>query len=233
MLPYLCSWGRPAVLSQSPADRISAVEDEAVLVLSSLSKDRPDDINSCVVIRSCILPRISRLVTDLDMDRNAQFRAQFPNGADRIPGEKYERRIRHIELMLQLVKNRESFGPGFWASIAKWQVQTYQRYCTKLLEDYINSTRSMSESRDEAKVFIGTLEKALQRAYALPEPDEGKAQLSDVFFIRSIYNDPDVRALVASERFTPEKRLEVQRVAEELLRQQPMFPPKCYALQEA
>lgn len=91
----------------------------------------------------------------------------------------------------------------------------------------------MAKGGDEVKAFIGALEKAVQRAYGLPVPEEGKAQLSDVFSIRSIYNDPDVWALVTSERFTLEKRLELQRVAEELLIQQPMFPPNCYALQRA
>ncbi|KAG8976591.1 hypothetical protein FRC05_003430 [Tulasnella sp. 425] len=91
----------------------------------------------------------------------------------------------------------------------------------------------MAEGRDEVKVFIGALEKAVQRAYALPVPEEEEAQLSDVFSIRSIYNDPDVWALVNSKRFTPEERLELQRVAEELLIQQPMFPPDCYALDRA
>lgn len=97
----------------------------------------------------------------------------------------------------------------------------------------MNSTRGMSQSRDELKIFIGVLEKAVQRACALAGPDEGKAQLSDVFSIRSIYNDPDVRALVASERFTLDERLELQRVAEELLIQQPMFPPERYVRQMA
>lgn len=103
--------------------------------------------------------------------------------------------------------------------------------CLKLLEDYRESASSIPGDSAGATVFISALEKAVQRAHALPEPDPEKAEISDAFSIRSIHNDPDVRLLVASGDFTPEKRLELQRMAEDILQQQPMFPPECYALQ--
>lgn len=70
----------------------------------------------------------------------------------------------------------------------------------------------------------------MKRAHALPEPDPEKAQLADVFCIRNIYDDPDLKVLIASDRFTTEKRLALQEVVDDLLLQQPMFPPECYAL---
>lgn len=100
----------------------------------------------------------------------------------------------------------------------------------KLLRDYKEAMFDMPEDKEEAEVFIGALEKAVGRAHALPEPDAEKAQFSDVFAVRNIYDDPDIKALVNSDRFTPEKRLVLQEAVEDLLSQQPMFPPECYAL---
>ncbi|KAG8964242.1 hypothetical protein FRC00_003234 [Tulasnella sp. 408] len=131
------------------------------------------------------------------------------------------------------VKNSNSFGPEFWASIARWQIEAYRRFGNKLLQDYKDATCDMRENRDDVEVFTAALEKAVKRAYALPEPDPEKAQLEDVFSIRNIYDDPDVKALITPDRFSAEKRLALQEVVEELLMQQPMFPPECYALRRA
>lgn len=99
-----------------------------------------------------------------------------------------------------------------------------------MLRDYKDATRDLPEDKDGVGAFIAALEKAVKRAYALPEPDPEKARLSDAFSIRNIYDDHDVKALISSDRFTPEKRLKLQEAVEELLMEQPMFPPESYAL---
>lgn len=88
----------------------------------------------------------------------------------------------------------------------------------------------MPDDREGVDAFIGALEKVVKRAHALPEPDPKKARISDVFSIRNAYDDPDVKALIDSNRFTSGKRLELQNAVEDLLSQQPIFPPECYAL---
>lgn len=98
------------------------------------------------------------------------------------------------------------------------------------MRDYKNAVRNLSEDKDGVEAFIAALEKAVKRANALPEPDPEKARLSDAFAIRNVYDDHDVKALISSDRFTPEKRLKLQEAVEELLLEQPMFPPDCYAL---
>ncbi|KAG8914930.1 hypothetical protein FRC00_009598, partial [Tulasnella sp. 408] len=65
----------------------------------------------------------------------------------------------------------------------------------------------MPEDKEDAEIFIGALERAVRRVHALPEPDAEKAQLSDVFAVRNIYDDPEIKVLINSDRFTPEKRL--------------------------
>lgn len=108
----------------------------------------------------------------------------------------------------------------------------HPQVCEKLLREYREATYDIKDDRAGVEAFIGALESAVKRAQALPDPDPEKARASDVFSIRSPYDDPDVKALIDSDRFTPGKRLELQNAVEELLLQQPMFPPECYALQE-
>lgn len=99
-----------------------------------------------------------------------------------------------------------------------------------LLKDYRNATQNVPHDRDGVKAFTDALEKAVKRAHALQEPDQEKGQLCHVFSIRNIYDDPDIKALISSDRFTQEKRLKLQESVEDLLQQQPVFPPECYAL---
>lgn len=99
------------------------------------------------------------------------------------------------------------------------------------MRDYRDATRDIPEDKDGAEVFIAALDRAVRRAHSLPEPDPEKARLSDVFLIRNVYDDEDMKALIFSDRFTPKKRLELQEAVEELLLDQPMFPPECYRLQ--
>lgn len=182
------------------------------------------------IVGNCILPKVESLL--VRMEQKGQIGPQRMVDATDLRSEKnYEMRVAHIELMVNLVENRESFGPKFWASIAKWQMETYRRFCDTLLRDYKDSTRDMAEDKDGVEVFTAALEKAVRRAYALPEPDPEKAQISDIFLIRNIYDDPDVQSLISSDRFNQEKRRELQEAVEEMLTEQPMFPPACYTLQ--
>ncbi|KAG8952462.1 hypothetical protein FRC04_004522 [Tulasnella sp. 424] len=181
------------------------------------------------IVANHIFPKISKLLASMKQEGFMEGRQiDLDSGQSE---KRYERRVSHIELMVKLVENRESFDPKFWASIAKWQIDTYRRSCDNLLRDYKDSTRDMSDDKDGVEVFIAALEKAVQRAYALPEPDPEKAQISDVFVIRNVNDDPDVQSFIYSDRFSQEKRRALQETVEELLTEQPMFPPACYAFQ--
>ncbi|KAG8919864.1 hypothetical protein FRC01_001055 [Tulasnella sp. 417] len=224
--------------SKRSIERVLDIKGDALRLLSCLLQKSPydlkdlDDRSPIIIVHKLIIPRIEKLTADISQNRDALLQSSLTSRAERTANEKYERRARHAELMLYLVKNQESFGPTFWASIISWQMMMYRRSCIKLLEAYRDSaSRHLSGNSDGAKVFMSALETAVQRANALPEPDPEKAEISDAFSIRSIYNDPDLGFLVGSAGFSLEKRLGLQQMTEDILLQQPMFPPECYALQ--
>ncbi|KAG8911424.1 hypothetical protein FRC01_005719 [Tulasnella sp. 417] len=188
--------------------------------------------DSSGILQGCIVPRIQRALSKVELDRRIGPQGGLWGMSGLLPEKKNERMVAHIELMLYLVNNRESFGPGFWASIARWQIDTYRQFGDKLLRDYKTATQNIPVDRDGVQAFTDALEQAVKRAHTLQEPDQEKGQLSDVFYIRNIYEDPDIKLLIASDRFSPEKRLKLQESVEDLLQQQPVFPPECYALRE-
>ncbi|KIO15392.1 hypothetical protein M407DRAFT_13310, partial [Tulasnella calospora MUT 4182] len=87
--------------------------------------------------------------------------------------------------------------------------------CKGLLEDY----RALAGN--EATVFVDALDHASQTAYALPEPDPEKTDFREAFRVRAVYDDPEVKKLLNSEVIAPKKRLELERVSEDILQQQP------------
>ncbi|KAG8917573.1 hypothetical protein FRC01_002360 [Tulasnella sp. 417] len=139
-----------------------------------------------------------------------------------------EREIGHIKLMIHLLQNHDSYEPNFWASIVKWQIAQHKEQCRKLLQDYKWAARH--NTCDENSVLIAdALEKAAQRAYALEEPE--KPTFADVFVLRNIYDDPDLKAVISS-RFTSEQQLKLAKVVNNQMLQQPAFPPHCWSLLE-
>ncbi|KAG8919863.1 hypothetical protein FRC01_001054 [Tulasnella sp. 417] len=229
----------PRAQKQNLYARLLAARDTAsamVLALSEKPVDHRREVDvqdSLFIIRDCIIPRIQKVLTRAERDRRLGTRRWLPHSSNAVLEDKYKSQVAHIELMVYLIKNRGSFGPTFWSSIVRWQIETYRRFCEKLLREYREATCDMMNDRDGVEAFIAALEKAVKRAHALPDPDPEKAQFSDAFSIRNTYEDPDVKALVDSDRFTPGKRLELQSAVQDLLLQQPMFPPECYAIQRA
>ncbi|KIO20909.1 hypothetical protein M407DRAFT_29462 [Tulasnella calospora MUT 4182] len=134
----------------------------------------------------------------------------------------------HVELMLHLIENRESFDQSFWTKINQWQIGEYQQECQRFLQGYKRATDSIVQDGHNANLIVNALEKATQRAYELEKPE--KAQWFDVFVIRNIYDDPDLKALIDSDRFAPGKRQELYEAIEDMSLQYPLFPPECYAL---
>ncbi|KAG8909950.1 hypothetical protein FRC01_006629 [Tulasnella sp. 417] len=139
-----------------------------------------------------------------------------------------EREIAHLNLMLHLLQNHDSYEPTFWASIVKWQIAQFKQQCSKLLQDYKWAARH--NTCDETTVFIAdALEKAVQKVYALEEPE--KATFADAFVIRNIYEDPDLKAVISS-RFSSGQQLKLSKVVNNQMLQQPVFPPHCWSLLE-
>ncbi|KAG8920373.1 hypothetical protein FRC01_000796 [Tulasnella sp. 417] len=195
-------------------------------VLVCLDKNL-DASNPISIVRDQIMPRIARAIASMERDRSLVPQHRL----NRSTLEEYERRVAHIELMIHFVgsKTASRLTPdsGHQSPDGK------SKHMNALLRDYREATHDMPEDRDDADVFINALEKAVRRVHNLPEPDTEKAQLSDVFSVRNIYDDPEIKALINSDRFTREKRLELQEAVEDLLLQQPVFPPECYALLRA
>lgn len=120
----------------------------------------------------------------------------------------------------------EKVGREFWAAIAKWQAASYKESCIRLLEDYKERTRHISGDPD-----VDTITRALSKAVAIvPTAYPEKATLEDIFKIKTIYDDPELKALVESNMFTAKRRNELYEAAEDWALQQPVFPPECYAL---
>ncbi|KAG9003909.1 hypothetical protein FRB90_011088 [Tulasnella sp. 427] len=179
-----------------------------------------DEQTLLFILRNIILPRIQRALGNAGCN---QPWAILSYDTERLS----ERTVAHIELMVALICNRDRLTPELYASLVKWQLDAHRRYAQSLLQDYKEATRDFPDD-DDVKSFVSALEKAISRAQTLREPDPEKAQYYDVFSIRNIYDDPDIKALVASDRFTPEKRLKLQETVTNLLLQQPVFPPECY-----
>ncbi|KIO19516.1 hypothetical protein M407DRAFT_30841 [Tulasnella calospora MUT 4182] len=220
---------KPRTQKQSPYDRLLVARDTAfmmILVLSQIPVQQRafDGDDSALIVRNCIIPRIQKMLTSAERYRHLRPRLCLLHPNNSIFEGKYQSQVAHIELMIYLVKNPLSFTDEFVLTVSS-------KACEKFLREYREATCDMLDDRNGVDAFIGALEKAVKRAHALPEPDPEKAQLSDAFSVRNIYDDPDVKALIDSERFTPEKRLELQNAVEDLLLQQPIFPPNCYAIQ--
>ncbi|KAG8944566.1 hypothetical protein FRC04_001689 [Tulasnella sp. 424] len=100
----------------------------------------------------------------------------------------------------------------------------------RLLEDYRETTEHLSGDRGDVETILSALSAAARRACEQPQPSPEKTTFADAFAIRNLYEDPALKTLVDSTMFTPQRRRELYAAAEELMYQQPAFPPECYAL---
>lgn len=98
------------------------------------------------------------------------------------------------------------------------------------MEDYKEMTRHVSGDRCDVETILSALSAAVRRACEQPEPSPEKTTFADAFAIRNLYDDAGLKALVESNMFTPQRQRELYEAAEELMYQQPAFPPECYAL---
>ncbi|KAG8936324.1 hypothetical protein FRC00_009067 [Tulasnella sp. 408] len=136
-----------------------------------------------------------------------------PLGRNKAKAAKIKQQKAHVTLMIYLVRYQDPDHPP-------------RPECTKLLQHYKTASRKSAWDKNRA-LLINALEKAVQRVYALKEPAE--ATFADVFVIRNIYDDPDLKAVIP-ECFTSGERLELAKVMREALLHQPEFPPPCWAL---
>ncbi|KAG8923756.1 hypothetical protein FRC00_005885 [Tulasnella sp. 408] len=126
------------------------------------------------------------------------------------------------------IENKDSFDQSFWTKINRWQIGEYQRECQRLLQDYKGAMNSITQDSHNVDLIVKALEKATERAYELTNPE--KAEWFDVFVIRNIYDDPDLKALIDSDKFAPGRRQELYEAIEDMVLQYPLFPHQCYAL---
>lgn len=135
--------------------------------------------------------------------------------------------VAHVNLMIYLLHTRDSYEPDFWADIVKWQMALHKQHSWKLLQDYKAAMKNNIFDRGNRELILSALEKAVQRVNALEAPE--KATFEDAFVIRNIYDDPDLKAVITS-RFSPDQQLRLSKTMDEILLQQPAFPPQCYSL---
>ncbi|KAG9003910.1 hypothetical protein FRB90_011089 [Tulasnella sp. 427] len=233
MLRYSLIPARSLFQKEDYPNRLLAARDLAQKAIVGLSRNTDDPIgqNIYVIVNDIILPRLQKALSRVSREHRQTFR-----GSDE--EQRFEMMVAHIELMVTLIIKRDTLGSRFWATVAKWQKETYcqclpfssSKDAARLLREYRMATADVSNDKNGPKAFTAALEKAVERSQVLPEPDSEKAQFSDVFWLRNVYDDPDIKILVASDQFTPEKRLRLQETVDNLLLQQPLFPAECYAL---
>ncbi|KAG8912230.1 hypothetical protein FRC01_005212, partial [Tulasnella sp. 417] len=129
------------------------------------------------------------------------------------------------------VENHDSFGPDFWVKIAHWQLLEYQRDARKLLEDYDKHVSMLEKVEPITRLYRAALAKAVERAQAESPLNGYDVTWSDVFIIRHLSYDPDLKGVIHNSDVTSlEGRQKLMRLIDELLLDEPHFPPECYSL---
>lgn len=104
--------------------------------------------------------------------------------------------------------------------------------CAKLLEEFHSTTAMYTEPDDEYfQMCCSVVETAVQSALAEPEPSPGNVVWTYVFATRVIFHDPTLRAVIDAELALEGRPDELDDFIEDLLYQQPSFPPACYAFE--
>lgn len=97
---------------------------------------------------------------------------------------------------------------------------------SKLLIDYKSAAQSSRGDKNSA-LITDALEKAVQRVNTLQEPEN--STVADVFVIRNIYDDPELKAMISS-CFSSGQQRKLSKVISERVLEQPIFPPHCWAI---
>ncbi|KAG8926078.1 hypothetical protein FRC00_003303 [Tulasnella sp. 408] len=147
------------------------------------------------------------------------------------PTIEHKYRLYQIELMLNLVGNHGSFKPEFWAEIAQWQLRTYKELCAKFLEDFEDVIAEYNTPDDEyVQMCRSVVKTAVQRALAEPEPCPGDVTWTDVFATRFIFQDPTLQGILDAAPALEGRPDRLDILIEDVLYQEPSFPPACRAL---
>lgn len=215
--------------AQNLSTRVSAAWRLVESLISTNPSAREVD-NSAVrfqLINGCIIPRLERATNELNSSLIQLSASPNHQAEAAVVLEERGRQMAQIELMMLMLLNHDVYDGNFWASLVRWQMHTHQENCIRLLEDYKEATRHVSDNKCD---LLAALSAAVHRVCEHPEPSPEKVTFADAFTIRNLYDDPGLKALVESSKFTPQQRRELNEVAEELMYQQPAFPPECYAL---
>ncbi|KIO27562.1 hypothetical protein M407DRAFT_190350 [Tulasnella calospora MUT 4182] len=140
-----------------------------------------------------------------------------------------QNRMYHIELMIYLIETRDLHSNKFWMRVARWQVAKHQSECTRILANFIQK-RLEKEPRDGQRCqhLISNLQTAVGRALSETDPSPNTAKFTDVFVIRELHDDPDMKRLIASDFFTRQERQILLGKTEKKRFDKPYFPPECY-----
>ncbi|KAG9039326.1 hypothetical protein FS837_001014 [Tulasnella sp. UAMH 9824] len=213
-----------------------------------------------IVLHDCIAPRLRRLKTSVfgppqpnpALDRwDLAWILSLWRGERPGPTIKQKYRLDQIELMLNLVGNHGSFKPEFWAEIAQWQLRTYKErkedqislgrhpdidpssssVCAKFLDDFEDMIAEYITPDDEyVQMCRSVVKTAVQRALTEPEPSPGDVTWTDVFATRFILQDPTLQATLDTAPALEGRPDRLDILVEDIVYQQPIFPPACRAL---
>ncbi|KIO32273.1 hypothetical protein M407DRAFT_18836 [Tulasnella calospora MUT 4182] len=197
-----------------------------------------DDDKVAKVMQEVIAPRLARLRTSYFGPHEPHLISDWLGvswlfalwrGESGVSIHRHERRITNIELMLNLVDNRDSLGSNIWKRIALWQLLKYQREAREFLERF---ERRISKLKDEDRAlheaYRSALAKAVRRAQA--KRPLNNATWADVFVIRHLYHDPTLKSAIDSH-WTPSKdRQDLMAKIDQMMLEEPHFPPECHAL---
>ncbi|KAG8897915.1 hypothetical protein FRC01_011114 [Tulasnella sp. 417] len=198
---------------------------------------KDNDEKVAKIMQGIIAPRLARL-------RTSYFGLHQPHpisdwwgvswlfalweGEPGISIHRHERRITNIELMLNLVENRDSLDSEFWNKVTRWQLLRYQRNTREILEEFGRRLPRSAYICPSHIDYMHALSKAVELAQA--EQPLNNATWADVFVIRHIYYDPTLKATVDAY-WTPtrERRNLMAKIDQQIL-EEPHFPTEGHAL---
>ncbi|KAG8925826.1 hypothetical protein FRC01_009639 [Tulasnella sp. 417] len=141
----------------------------------------------------------------------------------------YQRRMTHIELLQTIVQNYHRFDSTFWSKIVRWQLEEYHRESKRILKDFNKALADHGHLEPGHRAYQRAIATATQAALAEPGPSPGDVTWADVFTVRHLFQDPALKAVIDSGWTSSDQRLELLAFIDQVLLEEPQFPPDCHA----
>ncbi|KAG9041324.1 hypothetical protein FS837_012414 [Tulasnella sp. UAMH 9824] len=166
-----------------------------------------DDKKVAKVMQECIAPRLERLRVSY-FGSHQQYSVSDWWGVD----------------------NRYSFDHDFWTKTTEWQLLEYEHDARKLLGDYDKDMAALEKVEPITKAYRAALAKAVERAQVEPPLNDSDVTWADVFIIRHLSYDPALKGVINSDWTSSAGRQKLMATIDQLLLEEPHYPPECYYL---